>query len=113
VPVTVTDSLNTIVNVGVSVGIYVEFVGAVREEIVGAVRSIVIGVVVLVFDAGPFVEVEVPNTELAVICGMTVPSLQLETVRKNDVPLDVLTFKTQPVAEPTFVKSPSLTLFTS
>ena len=54
VPVTVTDSLKTIVNVGVWLLLYVELAGAETDEIVGAVRSILIGVVVGEFEVGPF-----------------------------------------------------------
>ena len=52
-PVTVTDSLKTIVKVGVWLLLYVELAGGETDEIVGAVRSILIGVDVGEFEVGP------------------------------------------------------------
>jgi hypothetical protein len=61
VPETVTDSLKTIVKVGVFAGIYVEFAGAATDEMAGAVRSMITVFAELTV-GGP---VDVPVMELA------------------------------------------------
>jgi hypothetical protein len=54
----------------------------------------------------------VPYTLLAVTFGISVPSLQLETVNVKLVPDAPLIEKTHPVAVPAFEKSASATEFT-
>jgi hypothetical protein len=75
-PVTVTDSEKFTVKLSAPAGIYVAFEGADTEEIVGAVRSITTVFAELTV-GGP---VEVPVTEFAFSCRMTVPSVQLVRV---------------------------------
>ena len=67
VPVTVTDSLRTTVNVGVWLLLYVEFVGAETVEIAGAVRSITIGVVESEFEDGPLAPEDTDRMDPAMI----------------------------------------------
>ena len=76
VPVTVTDSEKLTVKLSAPAGIYVAFEGADTEEIVGAVRSITTVFAELTV-GGP---VEVPVTEFAFNCRITVPSVQLVRV---------------------------------
>jgi hypothetical protein len=101
VPVTVTDSENAIVNVGVSAGLYVALLGAVTVLIVGDVRSITI--VDEAKDAlmGPTDE---PVTEFALSLGCRVPSPHEETDNVYEVPLPP-TEKEQFIAVPAFSKS--------
>jgi pantothenate kinase-related protein Tda10 len=62
-------------------------------------------VVVSALLPGPLVLVVVPNTELAITWGITVPSPHDETVRVKEVPEEALIENTQPVAVPAFEKS--------
>ena len=79
VPVTVTDSENATVKVGVSAGLYVALLGAVTEVIVGDVRSITIVVVAADAELGP---TDDPVTEFAFNRGINVPSLHEEIARE-------------------------------
>jgi hypothetical protein len=101
VPVTVIDSENAIVKVGVSTGLYVALAGGVTVEIIGAVRSITIVVLAAVAEDGPDA---LPVTELAFNLGVNVPSPHEETDKAYVFP-EPETENEQLNAVPAFSKS--------